>query len=68
MTDITKCSGEGCPVKTKCKRFSTVGSYYQTYFVESPLVVDQKGVVSCDMFWGENAENVFKNLQNIVGS
>lgn len=54
MSDITKCSGVGCPVKDKCYRFTaTTSKFLQSYFVEVPYK-DGK----CDMYWGDNAESI----------
>jgi hypothetical protein len=62
MADITKCKGEGCPVKENCYRFTALADeYYQSYFVESPFK-DGK----CDMFWGENANYIFDLLKEIT--
>ena len=36
MPDITKCTGEGCPLKDKCYRFTCRPDYLQSYFVEVP--------------------------------
>jgi hypothetical protein len=48
MTDITKCSGEGCPLSETCYRFTAVGDpYYQSYFVQPPYKED----TGCSMFW-----------------
>jgi len=61
MTDITKCKGLNCPVKEKCYRFTAKADEYQSYFVDAPIK-DGK----CDMYWGENAENIFNQLKEIV--
>jgi hypothetical protein len=37
MADITKCSGEGCPVKGDCKRFLVPDGFRQFYFFEPPI-------------------------------
>jgi hypothetical protein len=34
MTDISKCSGEGCPVKGSCKRYTAKASPVQSWIVE----------------------------------
>ena len=58
MPDIAMCSGEECPFKEKCYRFTAKPSEYQSYFVEPPIK-DGK----CDHYWGENAEFIW-NKQN----
>ena len=51
MSDITKCSGEGCPVKEGCYRFTAKGSKHQWVFTDVPFTVVD-GVFRCDVFWG----------------
>lgn len=46
MTDITKCSGEGCPLKETCYRFTAKASDWQSWFAEVPYK-DGK----CEMEW-----------------
>lgn len=59
--DITMCSGKGCDFKERCFRFTAKPSDRQSYFVNPPIK-DGK----CDLFWGENQENILKMLQDIV--
>ena len=33
MADITKCTGEGCPLKETCYRFTAPTDMYQSFFV-----------------------------------
>ena len=61
MADITKCSGEGCPLKDMCYRFTATGSDYQSYFT-TPPVKDNK----CEMFWGQSSEYLMQYLKDIV--
>lgn len=62
MPDITMCSGEGCPFKESCYRFTAKpNEYRQSYFVEPPIK-DGK----CDHYWGENAESIWNQLNDIV--
>ena len=66
MADITKCSGKDCPVKEKCSRFTAEDSEYgQSYFVDPPFEIVDNGF-TCDMYWGQNAENVWKQLKDIT--
>jgi hypothetical protein len=37
MSDIKKCSGEGCPVKGDCKRFLATDGFLQSWFLEPPI-------------------------------
>ena len=60
--DITMCSGEGCPVKEKCYRFTAKpNEYRQSYFVEPPIR-DGK----CDHYWGERQESILNQLKDIT--
>lgn len=62
MSDITKCEGTGCPHKENCYRFTaTPHEFRQSYFVESPIK-DGK----CEYYWGENAEAIWNQLNDIV--
>jgi hypothetical protein len=48
MTDITKCSGEGCPVRTACDRYTTrPGQYPQPWMAPPGRYVD--GLWVCEM-------------------
>ena len=61
VMDITKCKGQGCPIKDQCKRYTAKESFLQSYFMESPIA-DGK----CDMYWGEDSENIFNQLKTIL--
>jgi hypothetical protein len=62
MSDITKCDGTDCPVKEKCYRFTAKSDdVYQSYFVDPPIK-DGK----CEMFWGENSQQIFEQLKKTL--
>jgi hypothetical protein len=61
MPDITMCPGTNCPHKETCYRYTAKPSEYQSYFTEAP-VKDGK----CDMYWGENAKSVWKQINEII--
>jgi len=62
MSDITKCEGEGCPIKEKCTRFTaTANEFRQAYFTDSPIK-DGK----CEMYWGEGNDNIMNQLNSIM--
>jgi hypothetical protein len=61
MPDITMCKGEGCPIKNNCYRNIAKPSEYQSYFEESPFDGER-----CEMFWGENATQVYEQLKEIL--
>jgi hypothetical protein len=50
MTDITKCTGEGCPLKETCYRFTAPAEMYQSYFMAPPV---KNG--KCEYHWSQNA-------------
>lgn len=53
--DIMMCSGEDCPFKETCYRYTApANEYRQSYFTEPPLVKDEE--LSCDHYW-ENKED-----------
>lgn len=60
--DITKCKGDGCPVKESCYRFTAKADVYQSYFVDIPLKDGE-----CDMFWGDKTQEIYDQLKEIVG-
>ena len=51
--DITKCSGQNCPVKEKCYRFTAPASQYQSYFVIPPIKTTEEGKLDCEHYWGK---------------
>jgi hypothetical protein len=61
MTDITKCTGEGCPLKESCYRYTSDISMLQSYFITLPYK-DQE----CDMYWSESSQQVFNLLKKIT--
>ena len=62
MPDITMCPGTDCPAKESCYRFKAKpDEHWQSYFMKAPIK-DGK----CDMYWGENAENIWNQLKEIV--
>ena len=61
MPDITMCPGTDCLHKENCYRYTAIPSDYQSYFVEPPIK-DGK----CDHYWGENAESIWNQLNDIV--
>lgn len=61
MADITKCRGDGCPVKIECYRYTAKASEYQAYFVYPPIKNEK-----CDYFWGEAQRSVYSQLKEIV--
>ena len=66
MADITKCSGDGCTIKQNCYRFTAKDSSNQSYFLEPPLEKDEDGNITCEMFWGENSQQIFELLKKIT--
>lgn len=61
MADITKCTGKDCKIKNKCYRYTAKSGVWQPWFSNSPL---QNGI--CKMFWGEQTENIYNQLKEIV--
>jgi len=70
------CSGEGCPIKEKCHRFTSQPNLqYQSYFVGIPgLMLDEQlpdGTIqkkfSCTMFWGDETQSIYNQLEWIFG-
>jgi hypothetical protein len=61
MADITKCKGEGCPIKESCYRFTASSSEYQSYFFTPPFKDN-----TCEMYWGKQSEYIYNQLKNIT--
>lgn len=78
MPDICMCSGNECPIKNQCKRFTATPSEYgQSYFFEIPgkwvwpeNCSDQEllksSVWSCDMLWADRQDEILTILKTIV--
>ena len=56
--DITKCSGENCPMKESCYRFRAEADEMQSYFIEPPIK-DGK----CEHYW--ETKGIKKYLEKI---
>ena len=62
MADITMCTGNGCPLKENCYRFTAEKSEYrQSYFFTPPF--DGK---TCEMYWGKQSEAIYNQLKNMT--
>lgn len=62
MSDITKCTGEGCQDKDTCRRYTDPASEHnQSYFAEPP-VKDGK----CPMYWDEVGQSIIDALTEIL--
>jgi hypothetical protein len=72
MSDITKCSGQGCPIKEKCFRFTaSKNEYGQSYFIGTPGEWNKTDDSDepywiCQMFWGEQNESILNQLKEIM--
>ena len=54
MPDVSMCSGENCPLKNSCYRFTAKPSEYrQAYFMQVPYNHEEK---KCDHYWGNKEE------------
>jgi hypothetical protein len=48
MPDISMCTGEGCPRKETCYRFTAEASEFrQSYFINAPIKEDN----TCEYYW-----------------
>lgn len=79
-TDYTSCSGNNCPIKEKCKRFTGPKEpLHQSYFTEIPGKFVEKypdrqhdnpfeiiHVWKCEMFWGEAQDSIMNQLNEIM--
>lgn len=54
MPDISKCKGEGCPLKETCYRFTVEpNKFMQSYFMNAPIKEDN----TCDYYWPNEDDN-----------
>lgn len=52
MADITMCSGEDCPMKERCYKFTAhKNNWRQSFFLNPPIKEDK----TCDHFWDNNS-------------
>lgn len=56
MADISKCTGEGCPIKEKCYRYTAPTSIWQSY-------LDIKYEENCDYYWPNIAQKERQNTE-----
>ena len=56
MSDITKCSGAGCPYKDFCYRCIAEPELYQSYFQRPPWYAGEGDKCKCDYFWETRKE------------
>ena len=55
MPDISKCSGEGCPRKETCYRFTAKPSeFMQSYFMNAPIKEDN----TCEYYWPNENDRI----------
>jgi hypothetical protein len=65
-SDITKCSGDGCPWKLKCHRFlAPANQFRQSFFSEIPGKPVEE-LFSCSMFWGIEQDRIYNQLKSIM--
>ena len=64
MDDLTKCTGEGCPLRYDCHRFTKIDYYREeTFFVEVPF---NHKLETCEYIWNDNSEWLYNELQRIT--
>ena len=56
MTDITMCTGDGCPLKDKCYRHNAPQNDIRQSYLIKPPYRTEKGKTVCDLFWLERRE------------
>lgn len=67
MVDITKCSGEHCPLKESCYRyFSKANPYWQSYFDIIPYDLHTN---ECEDYWkmDQFEKSLVKKLDKEIG-
>ncbi len=66
MADLTLCSGDGCPIKDSCYRFTTTPDPDRQSYFSNPPGVTEEGKFSCELFWGQNHQNFYKHIESII--
>jgi hypothetical protein len=63
--NLTKCTGAGCLLKTKCGRYEGgITNYFSTF--AKPPFTNINNNFECIFFWGEKSENIFNQLKEIL--
>jgi len=62
MIELTKCSGDNCPMKENCLRFTKSN----TKEVLKPPFQIRDGAISCLLFHGDDQQNILNQLINIL--
>jgi hypothetical protein len=64
--DITMCSGDKCPLKEKCVRFTAnPNGHRQSYFMSPPFTIKDK-LFNCDFLWTPNQTSILDQLETIT--
>ena len=62
MPDISKCAGQGCPLKECCYRYTSRNSPFWQYTEKTPPYNAE--TKTCDLFWcAEGKEEDFKKIR-----
>ena len=62
MTDISKCDGKGCSIRSNCHRFTAPSNiYYQSYIVQEKDKTDGSKGNQCIMYWPNKVPKDSKN-------
>lgn len=51
MSDISKCKGCNCPIKTTCYRYNAPDGIWQAYFFGIPYNFEKK---ECEYYWKDD--------------
>jgi hypothetical protein len=54
MTDISKCSGDKCPLKETCYRYTAPASPHWQSYIQPPFKqykTEGKVVTECEQYW-----------------
>ena len=63
--DITKCNGEGCVLKDKCKRFTAPSGEFMQVYISAPYTYIN-GRFECELFWGDESDLLLEQLKSIM--
>ena len=62
-SNIVKCKGEKCIIKEHCFRYTIHNN--KSLVIDAPFEI-KNGKFTCKLFYGENAQQIFEQLKDIM--
>lgn len=61
QVDLIKCTGEDCPIKSECLRYTQCTGKEEFFFVETPFYYEDDDF-ECSEFWHKSLIELYKNM------